>query len=87
MIILYEVVDLPKETENMYAMTVTTLTTFLSGLGSYNASKSVSDSDPAPEAALLNRAAQFTGYFTSFVVPRIPFITFDILKHRSLKQT
>ena len=66
--------------KSMYAITVTTRTTFLSGLGSYRSSSSASDIDPEPvKAGVLTREAQFTGYFTSFEFPLIPFMTLAIL--------
>ena len=72
--------NIPNDTENMYAMTVTTRTTFLSGLGSYRSSSSASDIDPDPvKAGVLTREAQFTGYLTSLEFPLIPFMTLAIL--------
>ena len=78
---------LPNDTENIYPMTVTTRTTFLSCFGSYKSSKSASDIDPDPEkAGSTCLEAQLTGYFTAFEFPWNPFMTFDILNYGVLCQ-
>ena len=66
-------------TVKMYPMTVMTLITFLSGLGSYNLSRtagSMAPSAAATDAAALfsrlMRVAQLDGYFTSLEVPPTP---------------